>query len=271
MSLRSRAPAPFPTTSGKHSRADLHSPVLGVPIDKWRSVGNSHNAFAVETFLDDVASAAGRDPYQFRRALLMKDPRDKPMQLVAPDRMKPSLFAKFPRDRRVLELAAEKSGWGTPLPHGRGRGLAVHYSFRTSVAQVAEITVGSDGGVKVDRVVCAVDCGVAINPDVIRAQMEGGVAFGLSAILYGAITLKNGKVEQSNFDDYRMLRIDEMPKVEVHIVPSTEAPTGVGEAVVPPIGPAMSNAIFAATGKRVRTLPPIPKNMRGCRHTENCF
>jgi isoquinoline 1-oxidoreductase beta subunit len=238
---------------------DLHSPVLGVPIDKWRSVGNSHNAFAVETFLDDVASAAGRDPYQFRRALLMKDPRDKPMQLVAPDRMKPSLFAKFPRDRRVLELAAEKSGWGTPLPHGRGRGLAVHYSFRTSVAQVAEITVGSDGGVKVDRVVCAVDCGVAINPDVIRAQMEGGVAFGLSAILYGAITLKNGKVEQSNFDDYRMLRIDEMPKVEVHIVPSTEAPTGVGEAVVPPIGPALSNAIFAATGKRVRTLPLSPR------------
>jgi isoquinoline 1-oxidoreductase beta subunit len=242
---------------------DLHSPVLGVPVDKWRSVGNSHNAFAVETFLDDVAHAAGRDPYQFRRALLMKDPRDKPMQLVAPDRMKPGLFAKFPRDRQVLELAAEKSGWGTPLPPGQGRGLAVHYSFRTSVAQVAEVTVDSDGQVKVDRVVCAVDCGVAINPDVIRAQMEGGVAFGLSAILYGAITLKSGKVEQSNFDDYRMLRMDEMPKVEVHIVPSTEAPTGIGEAVVPPIGPAVSNAIFAATGKRVRTLPLSPNTSGG--------
>jgi isoquinoline 1-oxidoreductase beta subunit len=237
---------------------DLHSPVLGVPVEKWRSVGNSHNAFVVETFLDDVAHAANRDPYQFRRALLMKDPRDKPMQIVAPDFMKPGLFAKFPRDRRVLELAAEKSNWGTPLPPGKGRGLAVHYSFRSSVAQVAEVTVGSDGGVKVDRVVCAVDCGVAINPDVIRAQMEGGVAFGLSAILYGAITLKNGKVEQSNFDEYRVLRIDEMPAIEVHIVPSTEAPTGVGESVVPPIGPAVSNAIFAATGKRVRTLPLYP-------------
>jgi isoquinoline 1-oxidoreductase beta subunit len=238
---------------------DLHSPVLGVPIEKWRSVGNSHNAFAVETFLDDVAHAAGRDPYQFRRALLMKDPRDKPMQIVAPDFMKPGLFAKFPRDRRVLELVAEKSGWGTPVPHGKGRGLAVHYSFRTSVAQVAEVTVGSDDRIKVDRVVCAVDCGVAINPDVLRAQMEGGVAFGLSAILYGAITLKNGKVEQSNFDDYPVLRMDEMPKVEVHIVRSTEAPTGIGESVVPPIGPAVSNAIFAATGKRVRTLPLYPR------------
>ena len=239
---------------------DLHSPVLGVPVDKWRSVGNSHNAFAVETFLDDVAQAAGRDPYQFRRALLMKDPRDKSMQLVAPDFMKPGLFAKFPRDRGVLELAAEKSSWGTPLPPGKGRGLAVHYSFRTSVAHVAEVTVGSDGGVRVDRVVCAVDCGVAINPDVLRAQMEGGVAFGLSAILYGAITLKNGKIEQSNFDDYRVLRMNEMPEVEVHIVPSTEAPTGIGESVVPPIGPAVSNAIFAATGKRVRTLPLYPNS-----------
>ena len=234
---------------------DLHSPVLGVQIERWRSVGNSHNAFAVETFMDDVAHAAGRDPYQFRRALLMKDPRDKPMKLVAPDRMKPSLFAKFPRDRRVLELATEKSGWGTPLPPGKGRGLAVHYSFRSSVAQVAEVTVGGDGAVKVDRVVCAVDCGVAINPDVIRAQMEGGIAFGLSAILHGAITLKDGKVEQSNFNDYRVLRMNEMPRVEVHIVGSLEPPTGIGESVVPPIGPAVSNAIFAATGKRVRTLP----------------
>jgi isoquinoline 1-oxidoreductase beta subunit len=139
----------------------------------------------------------------------------------------------------------------------------VHYSFRSSVAQVAEVTVGSDGGVKVDRVVCAVDCGVAINPDVIRAQMEGGVAFGLSATLYGAITLKNGKVEQSNFNDYRVLRMNEMPKVEVHIVGSDEPPTGIGESVVPPIGPAVSNAIFAATGKRVRTLPLYPNIQAG--------
>jgi isoquinoline 1-oxidoreductase subunit beta len=239
---------------------DLHSPTLGVQVavDKWRSVGNSHTAFAVETFLDDLAHAAGRDPYQFRRALLAKDPRDKPMELIAPEWMRPSLFAKFPRDRRVLELAAEKAGWGTPLPPRKGRGLAVHYSFRTSMAQVAEVTVANDGKVKVDRVVCAIDCGIGINPDGIRAQVEGGVGFGLSAILYGAIKLKKGAVEQSNFHDCRVLRMNEMPKVEVHIVASAEPPTGVGEPVVPPIGPAVSNAIFAATGKRVRTLPLFP-------------
>jgi isoquinoline 1-oxidoreductase beta subunit len=235
---------------------DLHSPVNGVPIEKWRSVGNSHTAFAVETFLDDVAHAAGRDPYQLRRALLARDPRGNPrMNLVAPDPMRPHLFAKFPRDLQVLELAAEKAGWGTPLPAGKGRGLAVHYSFRSSLAHVAEVSVTPDGEARVDRVVCAVDCGVPINPDVIRSQVEGGIGFGLSALFYGAITVKNGAVEQSNFNDYPLLRIDEMPKVEVHIVPSVEAPTGIGEPVVPPIGPAVSNAIFAATGKRVRSLP----------------
>jgi isoquinoline 1-oxidoreductase beta subunit len=234
---------------------DLHSPVLGVPVERWRSVGNSHTAFAVETFLDDVAHAAGRDPLQLRRALLRRDPRGKAMLLVAPDRLRPSLFAKFPRDRQVLELATEKAAWGSPLPSGKGRGVAVHYSFRTSVAYVAEVSVDSNGKVKVDRVVCAVDCGVAVNPDVIRAQVEGGIGFGLSAFLYGEITLKGGKVEQSNFHDYRLLRITEMPRVEVHIVPSSEPPTGIGEPVVPPIAPAVSNAIFAATGKRVRTLP----------------
>ena len=238
---------------------DLHSPVLGVPVDKWRSVGNSHTSFAVETFLDDVAHAAGRDPYQLRRALLAKDPRSKPiLELSAPDGMRPGLFAKFPRDRKVLELAAEKAGWGTPMPPGQGRGLAVHYSFRSSLAYVAEVTVSSKGELKVDRVVCAADCGVAINPDVISAQVEGGVGFGLGAILHGAITLKSGKVEQSNFHDYRLLRMNEMPKVEVHIIPSTEPPTGIGESAVPPIGPAVSNAIFAATGKRLRALPLNP-------------
>lgn len=235
---------------------DLHSPVNGVPIDKWRSVGNSHTAFAVETFLDDVAHAAGRDPYQLRRSLLAKDPRNNPrMNLVAPDAMRPHLFAKFPRQLQVLEVAADKAGWGTPLPAGKGRGLAVHYSFRSSLAHVADVSVGPDGKARVDRIVCAVDCGVPVNPDIIRAQVEGGVGFGLSALLYGAITLKNGAVEQSNFDDYPVLRIDEMPKVEVHIVSSTEPPTGIGEPVVPPIGPAVSNAIFAATGKRGRSLP----------------
>ena len=164
---------------------DLHTPTPGIPVDQWRSVGDSHTAFSVETFLDDVAHAAGKDPYQLRLELLSKDPRSKAiLQLTAPAPMRPSLFAKFPRDRQVMQLAAEKAGWGRPLPPGKGRGLAVHYSFHASLAYVAEVTVASDGSVKVDRVVCAVDCGIAINPDVIRAQVEGGVAFGLGAILY---------------------------------------------------------------------------------------
>jgi isoquinoline 1-oxidoreductase subunit beta len=204
-----------------------------VPVLWWRVVGSSHTAYAVEAFIDEVAEAAGQDPYRFRRALL----------------------AHQPRHRAVLDLAAEKAGWGEPLPKGRGRGIAVAEAFHTYVAQVAEVTVGGDGKVKVDRVVCAVDCGIAVNPDVIAAQMEGGIGFGLGAALYGAITLKDGQVEQSNFDSYQVLRIDDMPKVEVHIVPSTEAPTGVGEPGVAPIGPAVANAAFAATGKRHRVLP----------------
>ena len=235
---------------------DLHTPTLRIPVDQWRSVGNSHTAFSVETFLDDVAHATGKDPYQLRLELLSKDPRSKAiLQLTAPAPMHPSLFAKFPRDRQVLQLAAQKAGWGKPLPLGKGRGLAVHYSFHASLAYVAEVTVASDGSVKVDRVVCAVDCGIAVNPDVIRAQVEGGVAFGLGAILSSAVTLKQGRVEQSNFNGYRVLRMNEMPKVEVYIVDSAEPPSGIGEPTVPPIGPAVSNAIFAATGKRVRTLP----------------
>jgi isoquinoline 1-oxidoreductase beta subunit len=235
---------------------DLHTPTPGVPVDQWRSVGDSHTAFSVETFLDDVAHTVGKDPYQLRLELLSKDPRSKAiLQLTAPAPMRPSLFAKFPRDRQVMQLAAQKAGWGRPFPPGRGRGLAVHYSFHASLAYVAEVTVASDGSVKVDRVVCAVDCGIAINPDVIRAQVEGGVAFGLGAILYSTVTLKQGRIEQSNFNDYRVLRMNEMPKVEVYIVNSLEAPSGIGEPTVPPIGPAVSNAIFAATGRRVRTLP----------------
>ena len=203
-----------------------------VPVLWWRVVGSSHTAYAVEAFIDEVAEAAGQDPYRFRRALL----------------------AHHPRHRVVLDLAAEKAGWGQPLAKGRGRGIAAAEAFHTYVAQVAEVTVGGDGKVKVDRVVCAVDCGVAVNPDVIAAQMEGGIGFGLGAALYGAI-LKDGQVEQSNFDSYQVLRIDDMRKVEVYIVPSTEAPTGVGEPGVAPIGPAVANAIFAATGKRYRVLP----------------
>jgi len=212
---------------------DLHTPEIGVPVQWWRSVGSTHTAFSTETFIDELAVAAGKDPVEFRRAML----------------------AKHPRHLGVLNLAAQKGGWGKPLPKGKGRGIAVHESFNTFVAEVAEVTVKPDGSFKVDRVVCAVDCGVAVNPDVIRAQMEGGIGFGLSAALYGAITLKDGRVEQSNFHDYQVLRINEMPKVEVHIVPSSEKPTGVGEPGVPPIAPAVANAICAAAGKRLRNLP----------------
>lgn len=235
---------------------DLHTTASGIPVSTWRSAGDSHTAFAVETFLDDVAHAAGVDPYEFRRSLLAKDPREKKiLEFAADRRFQDSLFAKFPRDRQALELAAAKANWGAPLEASKGRGIAAHYSFRTSVAHVAEVTVGSGGEIKVDRVVCAIDCGLPINPDIIRAQVEGGVAFGLSSILHERITVKAGAVEQSNFNDYRLLRINEMPRVEVHIVPSAEPPTGIGEPVVPTVGPAVSNAIFAATGKRLRTLP----------------
>jgi isoquinoline 1-oxidoreductase beta subunit len=202
----------------------------------WRVVGSSHTTFAVESFLDEVAHAAGKDPFTYRRDLL----------------------EHHPRMRGVLELAAEKAGWGDgPLPQGRGRGIAVAEAFKTFVAQVAEVTVDPSGGFRVDRVVCAVDCGTPINPDVITAQMEGGIGFGLGAALYGAITVKDGRVEQNNFNSYRVLRMNEMPKVEVHIVPSTEAPTGVGEPGVAPLGPAVANALFAATGKRHSVFPLV--------------
>jgi isoquinoline 1-oxidoreductase beta subunit len=213
-------------------QVELHTTELGVPIQWWRSVGHTHTAFAVETFMDELAAAAGKDPVEFRLALL----------------------GKAPRHAGVLKLAAEKAGWGSPLPAGRARGVAVHKSFDTHVAEVAEVTM-EGGKPRVHRVVCAVDCGVAINPDIIRMQMESGIAYALSAALYGAITLKDGRVEQGNFDTYRVLRIGEMPHVEVHIVPSDAAPTGVGEPGVPPLAPAVANAMFQLTGDRVRKLP----------------
>jgi isoquinoline 1-oxidoreductase beta subunit len=217
---------------------DLHSPRKKVPVLWWRSVGHTHTGFAVETMIDQLAVAAGKDPVAYRMGLL----------------------AKHPRHAGVLQLAAEKAGWNKPLVPGkagekRGRGVAVVESFHSFAAEVAEVTVREDGSFKVDRVVCAIDCGIAINPDVIRAQMEGGISFALSAAMYGLITLKAGAVEQSNFHDYPTLRIDEMPQVEVHIVPSGEAPTGVGEPGVPPLAPAVANAIAAATGKRLNDLP----------------
>ena len=216
---------------------DLATTTTGVPVLWWRVVGSSHTTFAVEAFIDEVAHAAGEDGFSFRRKLLEHEPRMK----------------------AVLELAAEKAGWSSgPLPKGKGRGIAVAEAFKTFVAQVAEVTVDDKGHVTVDRVVCAVDCGIPINPDVITAQMEGGIGFGLGAVMYGAITLKNGHVEQDNFNSYRVLRMNEMPKVEVHIVQSGETPTGVGEPGVAPVGPAVANAIFAASGRRIHMLP-FPK------------
>ena len=226
-----------------HQLVDLHSPKLPVPVQWWRSVGSTHTAFSTEVFLDEVAHAANKDPVAFRQALL-KD---------------------HPRHRGVLDLVAQKSGWGKALAakpgERRGRGVALHESFGSFVAQVAEVTVKADGQFSVDRVVCAIDCGIAVNPSIVRGQMEGGITFGLSAALHGAITLKDGQVEQSNFHDYPVLRINEMPQVEVHIVASTANPTGVGEPGVPPIAPAVANALFAATGKRLRNLPLQAKDL----------
>ena len=218
----------------------LHSPEAPIPVQWWRSVGHSHTAFVVESFIDEMAHAAGKDPYEFRRGLL----------------------SAHPRRRAVLEKAAREAGWGKPLPAGRGRGIAVHESFDTFVAQVAEVSVSDAGKVRVHRVVCAVDCGIAVNPDTVAAQLEGSVVFGLTAALHGAITFKDGRVEQNNFRNYPMLRMNEMPAVEVHIVPSGEAPSGVGEPGVPPIAPAVTNAVFAATGKRIRTLPIRPEALK---------
>jgi isoquinoline 1-oxidoreductase beta subunit len=214
-------------------RVEVQHPEAGVTVLWWRSVGHTHTAFATEAFFDELASAAGKDPVELRRELL-KD---------------------HPRHLAVLNLAAERAGWGTPLPAGRGRGVAVHESFGSFVAEVAEVTVADDGTFSVDRVVCAVDCGIAVNPDIVRAQMEGGIGYGLSAALREQITLTRGAVQQSNFTDYFPLRITDMPVVEVHIVPSTEPPSGVGEPGLPPLAPAVANAIRAVTGKPIRRLP----------------
>jgi len=207
--------------------------LLPVPLGFWRSVGISQNAFVTECFFDEVATAAGKDPFELRRQLL----HDKPRHL------------------RTLELAAKQAGWGSPLPAGRGRGIAIAEWEPTVCAQVAEVSAGPDGSVRVHRVVCAVDCGPTVNVGQIEAQLQGGIVYGLTAALYGEITIERGRVKQSNFTDYPMLHINEMPVVEVHVVPSNDKQGGIGEPSVGPIAPAVCNAIFAATGKRVRRLP----------------
>ncbi len=215
---------------------DWRELTLPVPVGYWRSVGHSQNSFVTESFVDELAAAARRDPLEYRRSLLQKDPR-----MLA-----------------VLELAADKAGWGTPLPEGRARGVAVVRSFGSIVAEVAEVSLSPAGVIQVHHVTCAVDCGTPVNPGLIEAQMQGGVVFGLTAALHGEITLDKGRVQQNNFYDYEMVRMPAAPTVDVHIVPSTEPPGGVGEPGVPPIAPAVANALFALTGERLRRLPLRP-------------
>jgi isoquinoline 1-oxidoreductase beta subunit len=205
----------------------------GIPTAFWRSVGPSHNVFVTECFMDELAAAAKQDPVAYRRALLDKSPRAK----------------------AVLDLAAEKSGWGQPLPEKVGRGVALQFVFATYMAHVAEVEVAKDGAVRVRRVVCAVDCGTVVNPDTVQAQIQSGIIFGTTAALYGEITLKNGRVEQTNFDTYQILRMNEAPAIEVNIVKNAEPPGGMGETGTSAIVPAIANAIFAATGKRLRKMP----------------
>ena len=212
---------------------------FGVPVGFWRSVGSSQNAFITESFIDELAHAAGKDPYEYRRALL----------------------GKAKRHKTVLETAATKANWGAPLPAGRARGIAVAFSYGSYAAHVAEVSVTPDGQLRVHKLVCAIDCGIAVNPDQVRAQMEGGAVYAMTG-LFDQITLDKGRVQQSNFHDYPMLRIAEAPVVETHIVDSGEAPGGLGEPGVPPVAPSICNAVFALTGKRIRTLPIRPEDLK---------
>ncbi|ADZ68620.1 xanthine dehydrogenase family protein molybdopterin-binding subunit [Polymorphum gilvum] len=214
-------------------KVEVHNARTAVPVLWWRSVGHTHTAYVMETMIDRLARETGEDPVAFREKLLKDDPRK----------------------LAVLRLAADKAGWGTPVPEGRHRGIAVHTSFNSCVAEVAEISLRADGTVKVEKVVVAVDCGLPVNPDVIAAQVEGAIGYGLGAVLRNEITLTDGIVDQANFDTYLPLRLTDMPRIEVHVVPSAMAPTGIGEPGTPPIGPAVANAIAAATGEWVTVLP----------------
>jgi isoquinoline 1-oxidoreductase subunit beta len=227
-------------------RLEYNPVASSVPRAWWRSVENSFNGFAVESFIDELAAAAKQDPVQFRKSLLITQTRKK-----SPDEddLDPV------RLRKVLELAAEKADWTRPLPKGKGRGIASFASFGSYIAEAVEITVTDNKRFKIDRVVAVVDCGQVVNPESVRSQTEGAIIFGLSAALKNEITVKNGAVEQTNFDGYDPLRITEAPPIEVHLVSSDEDPGGMGEPAVPPIAPAVANAIFAATGQRIRRLP----------------
>ncbi len=226
-------------------RLEYNAVASSVPPLWWRSVEHSFNGFAVESFIDELAAAAGQDPVQFRKTLLMKPPNWKPKSDEDPD---PA------RLRGVLESAAQKSGWGKPLPKGRGRGIASYYSFGSYFGEVAEVTVNGSN-FKIDRIVVAVDCGQIVNPESVRSQAEGAIIYGLSAALKNEITIKHGAVEQTNFDGYDPIRINEAPPIEVYLTQSKEAPGGMGEPALPPIAPAVANAIFAASGQRLRKLP----------------
>lgn len=204
-----------------------------IPVGFWRSVGHSYTGFVVESFIDELAHAAGKDPLAFRRGLLKGNPKT----------------------LAVLDLAAQKADWGTPLPAGIFRGIAVHTAFGSCVAQVAEVSIGADHSIKVHRVVCAIDCGLVVNPEGVEAQMQGGIVFALSAAFYGEITIAGGSVQQGNFNDYAVLRMSDMPRIDVHVVPSAADPSGAGEPAVPPLAAAVANAVFAATGQRLRSLP----------------
>jgi isoquinoline 1-oxidoreductase subunit beta len=230
-SVEGLADSPYMTQIQNH-RVELHTPKIGIPVNPWRSVGHSHNAFVVETLVDECAVLAGKDPVEYRQHLLKNSPRS----------------------LDVLRLAAEKAHWGTPVLPGRARGVAVHASFGSYVAQVAEVEI-EEGNICVRRVVCAIDCGLAVNPAGVHAQMESGIVFGLSAALHGKLTLKGGRIQESNFHDYRVLRMNEMPVIESHIVASTGTMGGVGEVGVPPVAPAVANAVAALTGKRLRAMP----------------
>jgi isoquinoline 1-oxidoreductase subunit beta len=227
-------------------RLEYNPAASSVPRAWWRSVENSFNGFAVESFIDELAAAAKQDPYQFRKALLVKQKSTKPAgdDDVDPERL-----------RAVLELAALKSGWGKLLPKGKGRGIATFSSFGSYFAEVAEVSVAADKTFKIDRIVAVVDCGPVVNPESVRSQTEGAIIYGLSAALKDAITIKNGAVEQTNFDGYDPIRISEAPPIEVYLAPSGDDPGGMGEPALPPIAPAVANAIFAATGQRLRKLP----------------